>query len=142
MTVHKNLIPAVVTLASALALSACAGGNSGYVVDGYANFPSKSGCPGFSVHFARTGNQLTGTAMRDGIDKISTLSGSVDALNRFQASLTPVDAGAPVGKISGVVSPAAGVATGTITDAGCNNGPAQIRFMPRNLGVGGGGSSS
>lgn len=123
-------------MASALALSACAGGNSGYVVDGYANFRDKPGCPGFSVHFARTGNVLNGTAMRDGVDKVSTLSGSVDALNRFQASLTPVDAGGPTGKISGVIAPAAGTATGTITDAGCNNGPVQLRFMPRNVGGG------
>jgi hypothetical protein len=139
MPIHKGLMQAVVAMASALALSACAGGNTGYVVDGYASFPDKPGCPGFSVHFARTGNVLSGTAMRDGINKLSTLSGSVDGLNRFQASLTPVDAGGPIGKVSGVIAPAAGVATGTITDAGCNNGPVQIRFMPRNLSAGGSG---
>ncbi len=137
MAVPKSLISAVLTMAGVFTLFGCAGGNSGYTVDGYASFPDKPGCPGFSVHFARAGNILSGTAMRDGISKTSTLAGSVDALNRFQATLTPVDAGGPVGKVSGLVSPAAGVATGTITDAGCNNGPVQIRFIPRNLGSGG-----
>ena len=136
MTAYKFL---AMTVIGAIGVAGCTGGNPAYVVDGYASFPDKPGCPGFSVHVARTGNVVSGTAMRDGVSKISTLSGSVDALNRFKVAITPVDAGAPTGTVEGVIAPAAGTVTGTLSNAGCNNGPILMRFMPRSFSSSGSG---
>ncbi|GEM_PF-4792635 len=77
--------------------------------------------------------------MRDGVSKLSNISGAVDRLNRFRFTMTPVDAGAPTGVMEGIIAPAAGTVTGTLSGAGCNDGPVLLRFAPRNMGLGGSG---
>src|SRR5215218_3164490 len=68
--------------------------------------PDKPGCPGFTLQIARTGNVLAGSAWSGGtqvgeMPKISKVAGTIDGGGNYNLTITPVDTGAPQGKITG-----------------------------------------
>jgi hypothetical protein len=68
--------------------------------------PGKPGCPGITFQIARTNNMLGGAAWTGGreiddMPKISKVQGQVGDDGNFTFTLTPLEAGAPQGAVSG-----------------------------------------
>jgi hypothetical protein len=125
-----------------LAASLIVAGGTGVVFAQGANMgawdirrPDKPGCPGFTIQIARTGNQLAGSAWSGGTEvgeepKLSKVRGTIDGGGNYNLTITPVDPGAPQGKITGQANVDAGYIQSTMTGSGCHDGTMRIRVAP------------
>jgi len=97
--------------------------------------PDKPGCPGFTLQIARTNNALAGSAWSGGTQvgetpKLSRVMGTVGADGKFSLKITPLEAGAPQGELTGQGNVNTGYIKSTLTGSGCHDGTMTLRVAP------------
>ncbi|MGE4049297.1 MAG: hypothetical protein AB7F35_30970 [Acetobacteraceae bacterium] len=126
----KIVLAATVSVACSAGVALAQGGGAGSWVF---HSPAKGNCPALDTYIARDGANLSGTVTTEGAQKVSRISGKLDSSNKFKMDVTPIDAGAPKGTITGSVEPTAGVLTAQISGTNCWDGTRKLRFMPRDM---------
>jgi hypothetical protein len=87
---------------------------------------AKGGCPGIALQVQRDGNDLKGFAETGDMAGVSRLTGTIDAKQQFNITITQVDGKGPQGTITGSRSPSDGWLVAQIKGSGCTDGPLKI----------------